>query len=105
VRPVAHGLGRVHRRGFGEELTPEQHALFTTCTGRDVAPTAPVNELWLVCGRRAGRGNGRVYRVDFRADDGLGGVCSGSVSVIVPKNMKFDLAVIDDGQRYDSTRR
>jgi hypothetical protein len=33
---------------------------------------------------RSGAGNGRVYTVGFRADDGHGGVCDGSVEVRVP---------------------
>jgi hypothetical protein len=57
----------------------------------------------LLRAERAGGGNGRVYRVHFRAADGLGGACAGTVSVIVPKSMNG--AVVDDGQRYDSTRR
>jgi hypothetical protein len=48
-------------------LTPEQHALFTTCTGRDVAPTAPVNELWLVCGRRAGKSETTAFLAIYLA--------------------------------------
>jgi probable HAF family extracellular repeat protein len=59
----------------------------------------------LLRAERAGGGNGRVYRVQFKADDDVGGVCSGSVSVLEPKSMKSDGAVIDDGQRHDSTRR
>ena len=33
---------------------------------------------------RAGRGDGRVYRIAFDAVDGKGGQCSGSVKVEVP---------------------
>jgi hypothetical protein len=40
---------------FGLAMTPDQLALFQQCTGRSVAPTVPVREGWLVCGRRAGK--------------------------------------------------
>ncbi len=44
-----------------------------------------------------------VYRVNFTANDGHGGVCSGSVNVTVPKSMHPENAAVDDGQSYDST--
>lgn len=56
----------------------------------------------LVRSERAGSGNGRVYRIQFTADDGRGGTCAGSVSVGVPHNAKDTPA--DDGQGYDATR-
>jgi probable HAF family extracellular repeat protein len=99
-------------------LDPDNRPLAIAVTG--VTQDEPVNGLGdgntspdavlqeseiLLRAERAGGGNGRVYRVQFRADDGLGGVCTGSVSVIVPKNPQSDRAVIDDGQGYDSTRR
>src|SRR4030095_11038988 len=52
---------------------------------------------------RSGRGNGRVYQISFRADDGKGGSCNGAVQVGVPPSLKSGLAGIDDGQAYDST--
>jgi hypothetical protein len=47
-------------------------------------------------------GNGRVYEVGFRADDGRGGSCSGAVLTGVPHDQGKGPAV-DDGVRYDST--
>lgn len=58
----------------------------------------------LVRSERVGGSNGRVYRLSFTADDGQGGVCSGSVNVGVPPNMKPGNGPIDDGQIYDSTQ-
>ena len=46
-------------------------------------------------------GNGRVYHIDFTADDGQGGSCSGEVEVAVPHNR--NAAVVDDGAVFDST--
>jgi hypothetical protein len=51
---------------------------------------------------RAGGGNGRVYRISVRAEDGRGGACEGSVAVCVPANMGHGRSCSDDGQRYNS---
>lgn len=52
---------------------------------------------------RSGLGNGRVYKISFDADDGKGGVCSGSVNVCVPHDAGKEHECADDGQLYDST--
>jgi hypothetical protein len=53
---------------------------------------------------RLGNGNGRVYEINFIADDGKGGQSSGSVKVNVPHNKKRrNYICIDDGQNYDAT--
>jgi hypothetical protein len=46
-------------------------------------------------------GDGRVYHLSFVADDGAGGVCTGTVSVCVPRNRRT--ACLDGGPLYDST--
>lgn len=53
---------------------------------------------------RAGSGNGRVYRISFRAADGHGGSCDGAVSVCVPHDQGPGSACVDDGPIYDSLR-
>jgi hypothetical protein len=50
---------------------------------------------------RHGKGDGRVYEIRFVADDGNGGICSGSARVGVPHNQ--GRAPVDSGQAYDST--
>lgn len=52
---------------------------------------------------RDGAGNGRVYHIEFSADDGQGGACADRVLVSVPKNKGKKGAPIDDGAFYDST--
>lgn len=52
---------------------------------------------------RLDKGNGRVYQISFRVDDGKGGSCTGAVKVGVPLNLNKGLIAIDDGQIYDST--
>jgi hypothetical protein len=57
---------------------------------------------WLRAERRGGS-NGRVYEISFRADDGRGGSCTGSVLSVVPHDMGPPPTWTDDGVRYDST--
>jgi hypothetical protein len=52
---------------------------------------------------RSANGNGRVYHLSFRADDGQGGFCTGAVRVSVPHSLKKGPTAIDDGPAYDST--
>ena len=40
---------------FGLPLTPEQSAIYTRFTGRTTPPTSPLQEAWLVVGRRGGK--------------------------------------------------
>ncbi len=40
---------------FGLELTPHQLAVFQRCTNRTEPPTHRASEVWLLCGRRAGK--------------------------------------------------
>ena len=70
----------------------------------DTSPDAvPQGSTVLLRAERSGTGNGRVYRVQFTADDGQGGICSGTVTVGVPKSMQSGTP-IDDGQLHDSTQ-
>ncbi|MFB3851878.1 MAG: CARDB domain-containing protein [Acidobacteriota bacterium] len=52
---------------------------------------------------RSGKGNGRVYQINFKAVDSKGAECNGSVKVGVPHDKKD--TPIDDGQNYDSTKQ
>lgn len=95
---------------------PDGHTLTITVTG--VTQDEPVNAkgdgntspdavvqagVASVRAERAGSGNGRVYLLSFKADDGQGGVCTGVVTVSVPHSLKKWAIAIDDGQLYDST--
>src|SRR5215470_1038207 len=40
---------------FGLSMTKQQLATYRECTGRTDPPTAPADEAWLICGRRAGK--------------------------------------------------
>lgn len=49
----------------------------------NTAPDAQLDPL-AVRAERSGGGNGRIYAIDFVADDGFGGTCAGTVYVCVP---------------------
>src|SRR5690242_276800 len=40
---------------FALPMTPGQFEIFKSCTGRNKAPTEPFSEVWVCCGRRAGK--------------------------------------------------
>jgi hypothetical protein len=40
---------------FALPMSQGETALYTQCTGRELPPTDPINEAWLICGRRAGK--------------------------------------------------
>jgi hypothetical protein len=70
----------------------------------DTGPDAVIHgEQVLLRAERSGTGNGRVYVITFQAEDGQGGICTGSVEVVVPKSRKKGADAIDDGQVYEST--
>src|SRR5438034_15191 len=58
--------------------------------------------LALVRRERSGLGNGRVYRISFRAQDGRGGSCEGHVDVCVPHDRRPGHTCLDDGQTVNS---
>ncbi len=95
---------------------PEGHAVTITVTG--VTQDEPVNAKGdghtspdaviqagaaSVRAERSGKGNGRIYRIAFTADDGHGSSCGGAVTVGVPHSLHKGTTAIDDGQVYDST--
>ncbi|MBI3001709.1 MAG: hypothetical protein HYY46_25120 [Deltaproteobacteria bacterium] len=47
-------------------------------------------------------GNGRVYHIDFTADDGNGGMCTGTVTVCVPHDQGKGSVCVDGGPLYNS---
>lgn len=69
----------------------------------DTAPDAVLQgDRVVLRAERSGLGNGRVYRITFQADDGVGGVCTGSVLVCVPRDRGQGASCTDDGQNYNS---
>jgi len=68
----------------------------TTCDGEDLGAG-----MFRVRTERSGNGNGRVYHISYRADDGYGGECFGTVLIKVPHSQA--MPAVDDGPNYDST--
>lgn len=70
----------------------------------DTAPDAVLQgDKVLIRAERSGLLNGRVYKIGFTADDGVGGSCVGQVTVCVPHDQSPKKATcIDDGQIYNS---
>ena len=48
-------------------------------------------------------GDGRVYHIGFTADDGKGGICTGTVRVGVPHDQGGGATPVNGGALYDST--
>ncbi|HSL32030.1 MAG TPA: hypothetical protein VK871_00195, partial [Candidatus Limnocylindrales bacterium] len=65
-------------------------------TAIDAKPGAASDQVWLRA-ERSGRGDGRVYRISFGVSDGLGGECSGVVTVGVPHDRGKHKVPIDSG--------
>ncbi|MDX1416087.1 MAG: lamin tail domain-containing protein, partial [Candidatus Promineifilaceae bacterium] len=82
---------------FQDEAVDARGSGKTAPDGQGVgSPTAEVRS------ERVGSGNGRVYHINFIADDGQGHSCSGVVNVGVPISNDGSPAV-DDGALFDST--
>jgi hypothetical protein len=75
----------------------------------------------MIRSERSGRGDGRVYVINFTANDGNGGQCTGSVMVNVPHDQSSNKGghggqctghnqsskacpAINSGQKYDATK-
>ena len=59
----------------------------------------------MIRAERSGNGDGRVYVINFMAEDGKGGICNGSVVVKVPHDQSSkSCPAIDSGQKYDATK-
>lgn len=59
----------------------------------------------IIRSERSGNRDGRVYAINFAANDGKGGECAGSVKVNVPHDQSSeDCTAIDSGQNYDATQ-
>lgn len=67
-----------------------------TCPDAEVSPLR-------VRAERQGAGNGRVYHIEFRATDGRGGECTGTVQVCVPHDQGQGSQCGDGGPQYDMT--
>jgi len=58
------------------------------------------NQVWLRA-ERLGKGDGRVYRIEYLAQDGHGNACDGTAKVVVPHDRAHP-AALDSGGSFDS---
>ena len=58
------------------------------------------DQVWLRAERR-GKGDGRVYRIEYLAGDGHGNACDGTATVVVPHDRAHP-AALDSGGSFDS---
>ena len=58
----------------------------------------------LIRAERAGNGDGRIYEIDFTADDRNGGICTGTVIVGVPVNQGRNGTPVNNGASFNSTQ-
>ena len=58
------------------------------------------DQVWLRAERR-GKGDGRVYRIEYLARDGHGNSCDSTATVVVPHD-RADPAALDSGSSFDS---
>jgi uncharacterized repeat protein (TIGR01451 family) len=68
-------------------------------TSPDATPGPGSDQVWLRA-ERSGLGDGRVYRISFAVADGLGGECSGVVTVGVPHDRGGHEVPIDSGDVF-----
>ena len=69
----------------------------------DTSPDAAISgDKALIRSERAGMGDGRVYKINFKAENTSGQNCIGAVAVCVPHDMKPGTSCVDSGQFYNS---
>jgi Calx-beta domain len=78
----------------GDELAYEIQAVTQDEVGRgtpDARPAAEPNQVWLRA-QRWGRGDGRIYRIEYTASDGRDASCGGTAVVQVPHDSAHPVA-------------
>ncbi len=87
----------------GDDLSYEIHSITQDEAGRgwpDARRSSNPNQVWLRAERR-GKGDGRVYRIEYTASDGYDGSCGGTAVVQVPHDSAHPVAR-DSGLWFDS---
>ncbi len=86
-------------------ITQDEAVRETGIGSGNTAPDASLSPL-AVRSERNGNpktpGNGRVYHIDFTADDGKGGSCNGTVKVCVPHDQRPGATCVDGGPLFNS---
>ncbi len=84
----------------------QDEAVKATGTGSgNTSPDATLSPLQVLAERDGNPktpGNGRVYHIEFTADDGKGGQCIGTVKVCVPHDQRRGATCVDEGPLFNS---
>jgi hypothetical protein len=98
-RPSFRGMRVLLIAAMAEPLNAEELQIFTSVTGRSEPPQAPVEELWIIAGRRSGKLLGIAVLaaylsacVDYRAvlSNGERGVCPVMAGSVQQANQIFN---------------
>lgn len=113
------------KAAFGEPLTPEEREVYLACTGRESEFEEAVREIWLICGRRAGKSEIvaflAVYLALFRkynptkgtklvgmvlaADREQAGVIMGYISEMLHSHPRLRVMIARRGTQFRETKR
>jgi hypothetical protein len=84
--------------------TPRDQGDGDTCPDAKITDTGGAEVRAERSGTNQVPGDGRVYHIKFKADDGMvGGTCNGEVTVCVPHDQGNKKTCVDSKQLYDST--
>jgi len=86
-------------------ITQDEAVRETGVGSGNTAPDATLSPLAVRAERNGNPkspGNGRVYHIDFTADDGNGGMCTGTVTVCVPHDQGKGNTCVDGGPLHNS---
>jgi PKD repeat protein len=110
--PPNHVMVALQLTGFtdvdGDAVTVEatsvrQDEPINSVADGDTSPDATLSPLQ-IRSERSGQGDGRVYHIGFRASDGRGGTCTGTVRVCVQHDQSPPGSCGDGGPLFDSTQ-
>jgi hypothetical protein len=115
------------KAAFAEPLTPTEKKTYESCTGRTTEFVEEVREIWLICGRRAGKSEitaflaiylacfrkykltpgrgGKIYGLLLAADREQAGVLMTYISEMLHSHTMLESFIAKRGERFRETQR
>jgi hypothetical protein len=115
------------KAAFAEPLTADEKKIYEQCTGRTDELTQEVREIWLICGRRAGKSEitaflaiylacfrkyklkagrgGKIYGLLLAADREQAGVLMTYISEMMHSHPILEAMIAKRGERFRETQR